>query len=955
MEDSDDSPKKSPLTLRKSGTLSSSGEIEDTIVQNEEWQISVPHHRIEENERKKKSFVLYVIKIEIKGAMCSEWTVSRRYSEFRKLHSKVSHIISEHHGNFSLPSKHILSNKSLDPHFIEERRQKLENYLRHCCRIPELIGSEVFEQFVEKGLQFMHTETDPDVRKPTNEETTSPQIKYKTGSVKIKDFKPDAESELSKSPMEYLVIGMKLKTTCNYKAKTSEELSILKGDIVTYRGVQQPARNGKYMLIKVDLRGVVGFVREDMLEVLPSFMTANISDVEPKNSQTLRRRPFTPQVQRHSTLFNTNMSPVQVPVGLYRSRSENSTEYISTETRSKVRSTREFFDDYYRDLTNYLIQRQRRHDALLGRLNHCENPQQKDLLLAKFKAQESALLRRKRKKMSLDDFEVVDMIGRGGFGKVFLCRNKLNNEHVALKKIKKSVILERNKLESIRTEREVLKGTESPWLVKLICSFQDHRNLYFAMQYAPGGNLKTLLEDLVLPEKSARFYVAEMIQAVGSLHDLGFVHRDLKPDNFLFDKNGHIMLADFGLSKGGIVQKLIKGNTGNTVSQLRVYLADNTFRTVAVTSDNTAEDVVKLLCRKMGIQQPAEYGLFEVSNDGTIERKVTAFEKMNKIMSAWSPGTRFVFKLRDRLSLEEQSAHTADAPGRSRMNSLIRQQKRDRSLSIRNAQKEKAYSFVGSPHYMAPEIIMQEGYDEQVDWWSIGCILYEMVVGFPPFMGDSPQEVFGNILDHENMLQFPEDSDDCSLSPQCEDFIRQLLSPVSIRLGRKSGYKDLMQHPFLKEVKWAKLREETAPFVPQLNSPTDTTYFHMSAEEKQGSINSGEIFDEEEAVEADSEVPKAPKQAASPGAAFSLRNSLMADELTDEVNSVLMLESSPHSDSEKHPRGLNIEGASKVAKKNSHRRGKSYDFVGFTFKPNSWMNMGEIKFSDQLSVDDTNM
>lgn len=90
-------------------------------------------------------------------------------------------------------------------------------------------------------------------------------------------------------------------------------------------------------------------------------------------------------------------------------------------------------------------------------------------------------MRRRKKKIQLEDFDVIDVIGKGGFGKVYLCREKFSGELVALKKIKKSVILERNKVEYIITERAVLKDTSSPWLVSLLCSFQDENYLYLAM------------------------------------------------------------------------------------------------------------------------------------------------------------------------------------------------------------------------------------------------------------------------------------------------------------------------------------------------------------------------------------------------------------------------------------------------------------------------------------------
>jgi len=197
---------------------------------------------------------------------------------------------------------------------------------------------------------------------------------------------------------------------------------------------------------------------------------------------------------------------------------------------------------------------------------------------------------------------------------------------------------------------------------------------------------------------------------------------------------------------------------------------------------------------------------------------------------------------------------------------------------------------VGSPYYMAPEIIKKEGYDELVDWWSIGCILYEMVIGFPPFMGETPQEVFGNILDHESLLEFPEEDEDFKITRETEDFIRQLLSPENTRLGRKCGFQEIKEHPFLRDVEWDKLRQKTPPFVPHLDSPTDTSYFHLTKEEKQNSNGSKEL-------------------------------STMANK-TEKTSS-----NTNGSNQSKH-----------------HRRGASYDFVGFTFKPTSWLDATSADF-----------
>lgn len=87
------------------------------------------------------------------------------------------------------------------------------------------------------------------------------------------------------------------------------------------------------------------------------------------------------------------------------------------------------------------------------------------------------------------------------------------------------------------------------WMPRLHCSFQDEDHLYLVMEYASGGDLYSVLdrkENLILTEDEARFYIAEIILAVDSLHQLGYVHRDIKPQNILIDATGHIKLADFG-------------------------------------------------------------------------------------------------------------------------------------------------------------------------------------------------------------------------------------------------------------------------------------------------------------------------------------------------------------------------------------------------------------------------
>lgn len=151
-------------------------------------------------------------------------------------------------------------------------------------------------------------------------------------------------------------------------------------------------------------------------------------------------------------------------------------------------------------------------------------------------------------KITIRDFEPLKIIGRGAYGEVRLCKWLINNELVAIKKMKKKDMINKNEIEHLRAERSVLSKSSNPWIIELKCSFQDDDFLYLVMEYLSGGDLMNMLikKDIFSIEE-ARFYIAETILAVEYVHSLGYVHRDIKPDNILLDKDGHIKLTDFGL------------------------------------------------------------------------------------------------------------------------------------------------------------------------------------------------------------------------------------------------------------------------------------------------------------------------------------------------------------------------------------------------------------------------
>ena len=165
-----------------------------------------------------------------------------------------------------------------------------------------------------------------------------------------------------------------------------------------------------------------------------------------------------------------------------------------------------------------------------------------------------------------------------------------------------------------------------------------------------------LMEKDILSEEESRFYIAETILAVDSVHKLNYIHRDLKPDNLLIGSDGHVKLSDFGL------------------------------------------------CKHVEIRP---------------RHSTTVLENLRQD------------------NLQDQDTGNPNGLAKNLYNKRA-EYKRNRKL---------AYSTVGTPDYIAPEVFGQAGYNETVDWWSVGCIVYEMLTGQPPFMliGGNKEELFENI------------------------------------------------------------------------------------------------------------------------------------------------------------------------------------------------------------------
>jgi serine/threonine kinase 38 len=377
---------------------------------------------------------------------------------------------------------------------------------------------------------------------------------------------------------------------------------------------------------------------------------------------------------------------------------------ISQKTYDRVKVAKEYIENKY-NLKSVLSTKWSNILQKIQNLNI--NETQKLKIINEINQIESQKSRKIREKQTIREYESLKIIGRGAFGEVHVCREIKTGKIYAVKKIKKDILLQKNQIIHIRSEQKFMSKVKSPWIVDLKASFQEDDYLYLVMEFCQGGDFMNLLiKKDILTEDEARFYTAELILAVESIHKLDCIHRDIKPDNILIDKNGHIKLSDFGLAK----------------------ISDN-------------------------------LGQSQIQND-----------KKNK---------------------KNRPTH------------------------------QKNYSCVGTAYYVAPEVLKKTGYSEDIDWWSVGVIFFEMLVGYAPFCSEETKDVCYKVINWKKFLKIP---DDIILSREAEDLIAKMITNSNERLG-KNGVEEIKAHPFFKKVDWNNIRNTKAPFIPEIKNDYDTKYF----------------------------------------------------------------------------------------------------------------------------------
>ncbi|KAG8569036.1 hypothetical protein GDO81_014238 [Engystomops pustulosus] len=178
--------------------------------------------------------------------------------------------------------------------------------------------------------------------------------------------------------------------------------------------------------------------------------------------------------------------------------------------------------------------------------------------------------------LSLQDFDLIRVIGRGSYAKVLLVRLKKNDQTYAMKVVKKELVHDEEDIDWVQTEKHVFEqASNNPFLVGLHSCFQTPSRLFLVIEYVNGGDLMFHMQrQRKLPEEHARFYAAEICIALNFLHERGIIYRDLKLDNVLLDAEGHIKLTDYGMCKEG----LGPGDTTSTFCGTPNYIAPEILR-----------------------------------------------------------------------------------------------------------------------------------------------------------------------------------------------------------------------------------------------------------------------------------------------------------------------------------------------------------------------------------------
>ncbi|UNI21031.1 hypothetical protein JDV02_007061 [Purpureocillium takamizusanense] len=473
-------------------------------------------------------------------------------------------------------------------------------------------------------------------------------------------------------------------------------------------------------------------------------------------------------------------------------------------TVEKAAAAKIYLEEHYNRLLNKPSARSLRRQYLESQLYYSPHltADQKDTVRRAFCYQESCHIRETRVLRTqsiaslrgegpvphVDKYESLRILGRGSFGVVKLVREKCDSnepiakEVFAMKVIRKSDMLRSSQEGHLRAERDFLVASEgSHWIVPLVASFQDLKSLYLVMEYMPGGDfLGLLIRENILHESVARFYIAEMILAVEEAHRLRFIHRDIKPDNFLISASGHLKISDFGLA--------FDGHWSHDASYYNCQRY-NLLQRLGISVEGDTEDQKK--CENISTQLP------------------------------WLQSMKEVLQRHQRVDDADQD----DLPN---------------LLGWRNkcGNRASANSVVGTSQYMAPEwsigIILYECLYGHTPFFAedgrkqtkTNILDHKRLFSFPhrPMISDKCKDLIFRLIQEKELRL-------CSRRYLWKDRAPTETHRPTDLFGRfvfPDDAEDIKVHKWFKNFPWERIHTISPPFVPHITSSDDTHYFDES-------------------------------------------------------------------------------------------------------------------------------
>ena len=341
--------------------------------------------------------------------------------------------------------------------------------------------------------------------------------------------------------------------------------------------------------------------------------------------------------------------------------------------------------------------------------------------------------------VSIKEYALVEPLGTGGFGTVWLARRRRTGDLSAIKVLSQADTRRRKMSNAVLLEKTILELADHPCVVKLLFSFSTPRHLYMVMEYLPGGDCFTLVHSYgFLEENLVRWFSAEALLGLQYLHGCSIIHRDVKPSNLLITRDGHIKLGDFGLSTADDRFDEKKGEAA-------AEAAENTSDATDAETATDGEGAIKPLKLRTGA--------------------------------------------------------------------------------------------VGTPDFLAPELLKRTGYSYEVDFWALAVVIYQMLIGETPFDAEDAQAVYKRILE-QSVNGFQPPIKQAIESQECGDLLCKLLvADPTQRLGAGNdgkGSDAVLAHTWFNQIEPLSnerppLWQRESPFTPTLKFETDTSYFDMNA------------------------------------------------------------------------------------------------------------------------------